>query len=39
MGLLIVFFHPWLAVGVAIDLVLIWAGLIADWTPQSLAGS
>ena len=35
MGLLIAFFHPWLALGVGIDLVLIWAGMIAGWTPRA----
>jgi hypothetical protein len=28
-GLLVAFFHPWLALGIGIDLVLIWAVLIA----------
>jgi hypothetical protein len=40
-GLLSVFFHPWLVLGVAIDLGLLWAGLVAGWTPSSssFAGS
>jgi len=33
MGLLISFFHPWLVLGVGIDLVLIWASLVAGWMP------
>ena len=39
--LLIVFFHPWLGLGIAIDVGLLWAGLLAGWVPGSsgLAGS
>lgn len=37
LALLGVFFHPWLVLGVAIDLALLWAVLIADWTPDGLA--
>jgi hypothetical protein len=37
LGLLILFFHPWLALGVAIDLVLLWAVLVTRWTPEALA--
>jgi hypothetical protein len=33
---LVVFFHPWLVLGVVIDLVLLWATLAAGWTPSSL---
>lgn len=33
MGLLVACFRPWLALGVVIDLVLIWAGLVAGWSP------
>jgi hypothetical protein len=33
--LLAAFFHPWLALGVAIDLGLIWAVCSAGWTPWS----
>jgi hypothetical protein len=36
LGLLVVFFHPWLVLGVVIDLTLLGAGLIARWTPDSL---
>jgi hypothetical protein len=36
LGLLILFFHPWLALGVAIDVVLLWAVLGARWTPDAL---
>jgi hypothetical protein len=36
LGLLVLFFHPWLALGVAIDLVLLWAVLGAGWTPDAL---
>ena len=27
------FFHPWLVLGLGIDLVLLWAVLVAGWTP------
>ncbi|HEX5015272.1 MAG TPA: hypothetical protein VFV72_14060 [Candidatus Limnocylindrales bacterium] len=33
--LLVTFFHPWLVLGVAIDVALIWASLVLDWTPGS----
>ena len=36
LSVLVVFFHPWLLLGVAIDLVLLWAALVAGWTPDSL---
>jgi hypothetical protein len=35
--LLLLFFHPWLVLGIAIDLGLLWAVLVADWTPQGTA--
>ncbi len=31
--LLLVFFHPWLVIGVAIDAVLLWAVVGAGWSP------
>ncbi|HET6379997.1 MAG TPA: hypothetical protein VFH63_03050 [candidate division Zixibacteria bacterium] len=34
LALLLAFFHPWLVLGVLIDLVLIWAVLAADWVPE-----
>jgi sterol desaturase/sphingolipid hydroxylase (fatty acid hydroxylase superfamily) len=37
LALLLVGFHPWLAAGVAIDLVLLWVALVAAWTPDLLA--
>jgi hypothetical protein len=37
LALLLVYFQPWLVLGVAIDLVLLWAVLIADWSPTELA--
>jgi hypothetical protein len=37
LALLGLFFHPWLVLGVAIDLVLLWAVLIQTWTPEGLA--
>jgi hypothetical protein len=33
---LALFFHPWLVVGIAIDLVLLWATLIGGWAPTVL---
>jgi hypothetical protein len=36
LGLLVIFFHPWLILGVAIDLALLGATLIARWTPDGL---
>ena len=37
-ALLVLFFHPWLVAGVGIDLALLWAALVVDWTPASLGG-
>lgn len=31
--MLIVFFHPWLAIGIAIDLLALWTVLVMGWTP------
>jgi hypothetical protein len=36
LALLLLFFHPWLLLGIAIDLVLLWAVLIADWAPEGV---
>jgi hypothetical protein len=33
MALLALCFHPWLSLGIAIDLVLLWAVVVARWTP------
>jgi hypothetical protein len=33
---LALFFHPWLVVGIAIDLVLLWTTLVAGWAPAAL---
>jgi hypothetical protein len=33
-ALLGLFFHPWLVVGVAIDVLLIWATVVARWVPS-----
>jgi hypothetical protein len=35
--MLVAFFHPWLVLGIGIDVVLLWAALILRWTPESLA--
>ena len=34
LALLVLFFHPWLVLGIAIDAVLLWAAFVARWTPQ-----
>ena len=34
--LMLVFFHPWLVIGVAIDVLLLWVALVAAWTPDLL---
>ena len=36
LALLLVFFHPWLLLGIAIDLVLLWVVLVADWAPEGI---
>ena len=36
LALLGLFFRPWLTLGLAIDLVLLWAALLADWMPDGL---
>ena len=33
LAMLIIFFHPYLAVGVAIDLLALWTVLVLGWTP------
>ena len=33
LGLLVACFHPWLLIGVVIDLVLLWSCLVAGWQP------
>jgi hypothetical protein len=33
-AVLAVFFHPWLVLGVGIDLALLWAALVANWAPE-----
>jgi hypothetical protein len=35
-GVLAVFFHPWLVLGVAIDAALLWAVLVASWAPEGV---
>jgi hypothetical protein len=35
-GVLAVFFHPWLVLGVAIDAALLWAVLVANWAPEGV---
>jgi hypothetical protein len=33
LALLGICFHPWLSLGIAIDLVLLWAAFVAGWAP------
>lgn len=33
LAMLVLFFHPWLTLGIVIDVVLLWAVLVADWEP------
>ncbi len=33
------FYRPWLTLGVAIDVILLWAVLVQSWTPASLEGA
>lgn len=35
-AVLVLFFHPWLVLGVVIDLVLLWAAFVGHWTPDVL---
>ena len=35
-AVLIVFFHPWLALGLVIDLAIAWAVLVAGWRPAGI---
>jgi hypothetical protein len=32
--LLVLFFHPWLVLGVAVDIVLLWTILVLRWAPD-----
>jgi hypothetical protein len=34
--LLLLFFHPWLTLGIVIDVALLWAVLVAGWRPEGL---
>jgi hypothetical protein len=34
-ALLVLFFHPWLLFGVAIDIVLLWLVILAHWVPEA----
>jgi hypothetical protein len=36
LALLLLYFHPWLALGVAIDVVLVWVVTVGAWTPRAL---
>jgi hypothetical protein len=36
-AVLVLFFHPWLLLGVAIDVVLLWAVNVANWAPEGVS--
>ena len=35
-AVLVLFFHPWLLLGIAIDVVLLWAVNVANWAPEGI---
>jgi hypothetical protein len=35
-AVLALFFHPWLVLGLAIDVALLWAVLVASWAPEGV---
>lgn len=35
-AVLVLFFHPWLLLGIAIDVVLLWAVNVASWAPEGV---
>lgn len=35
---LLLFFHPWLVLGIAIDAVILWATLVVGWSPFGSTG-
>ena len=37
LAVLVLYFHPWLVLGVAVDLVVLWAALVSRWAPEGLA--
>lgn len=37
LALLGLFFHPWLVLGLAVDLALLWAVLVGGWAPHGIA--
>lgn len=38
MAMIALFFHPWLVLGVAIDVALLWAVFLLGWAPDGVAG-
>jgi hypothetical protein len=36
-AVLVLFFHPWLLLGIAIDVVLLWAVNVAYWAPEGVS--
>jgi hypothetical protein len=39
LGVLLLFFRPWLVLGVGIDLVLLWVVLVVGWSPDGIDSS
>ena len=35
-AVLVLYFHPWLVLGIGIDLVLLWSVMVAGWIPDGL---
>ena len=35
-GMLLLFFHPWLTLGIVIDVALLWVLLVAGWRPEGM---
>ena len=35
-AMLLIWFHPWLLIGLAIDVLLVWLALMEHWTPERL---
>lgn len=36
LAVLVLYFHPWLVLGIAIDIVLLWAVSVSGWAPEGL---
>ena len=36
LAILVLYFHPWLVVGIGIDVALLWSVVVAGWIPNGL---